>query len=177
VVSSKLRSAQTCFFLSAAWPSSFSREMSGLADPPSRNTFTAGTADAPGKTRKLPVLPSSIPSSAQSTGDSMEVTPPTSTTTGPAPPAHSSPDSDRAGANIANSNGSVETGNMNNTLSNQAIGAAAAAQQPKVVQTAFIHKLYKYVCSDSVRSHACLKPFVVLYLPSAPFDINHMSPC
>ena len=26
-----------------------------------------------------------------------------------------------------------------------AIGAAAAAQQPKVVQTAFIHKLYKYV--------------------------------
>jgi hypothetical protein len=91
----------------------------------------------------------------------MEVTPPTSTTTGPAPPAHSSPDSDRAGANIANSNGSVETGNMNNTLSNQAIGAAAAAQQPKVVQTAFIHKLYKYVCSDSVRSHACLKPFVV----------------
>jgi hypothetical protein len=27
-----------------------------------------------------------------------------------------------------------------------AVGAAAAAQQPKVVQTAFIHKLYKWVC-------------------------------
>lgn len=26
----------------------------------------------------------------------------------------------------------------------QPTGAAAAAQQPKVVQTAFIHKLYKY---------------------------------
>jgi hypothetical protein len=149
--------------------------MSSLADPPSRNTFTAGSADAPGKTRKLTVLPSSIPPSAQSTGDSMEVTPPASTTTGPAPPAHSSPDSDRAGANTANSNGLVETGNMNNTpMSNQAIGAAAAAQQPKVVQTAFIHKLYKYVCSDSVRSHGCLKPFLVLYLQSAPL---HVIPC
>jgi hypothetical protein len=33
-----------------------------------------------------------------------------------------------------------------------AVGAAAAAQQPKVVQTAFIHKLYKsvYTCT-----HAC----------------------
>ncbi|PKX93266.1 HSF-type DNA-binding domain protein [Aspergillus novofumigatus IBT 16806] len=126
--------------------------MSNLADPPSRNTFTAGSADAPGKTRKLTVLPSSIPSSAQSTGDSMEVTPPASTTTGPAPPAHSSPDSDRAGANTANSNGSVETGNMNNTpMSNQAIGAAAAAQQPKVVQTAFIHKLYNMLEDPSIQ--------------------------
>jgi hypothetical protein len=142
--------------------------MSSVADPPSRNTFTAGSADAPGKTRKLPVLPSSIPS-AQSTGDAMEVTPPASASTGPAPPAHSSPDSDRAGANITNSNGSVETGNMNNTsMPNQAIGAAAAAQQPKVVQTAFIHKLYKYVCSDSVRSDGCLKPFLVLHFTSAP---------
>lgn len=126
--------------------------MSSLADPPSQNTFTAGPADAAGKTRKLPVLPSSIPSSVQSTGDSMEVTPPASTTTGPAPPAHSSPDSDRAGANTANSNGSVETGNMNNTsMANQAIGAAAAAQQPKVVQTAFIHKLYNMLEDPSIQ--------------------------
>jgi hypothetical protein len=34
--------------------------------------------------------------------------------------------------------------------STPAIGAAAAAQQPKVVQTAFIHKLYKWV-------YACAK--------------------
>jgi hypothetical protein len=31
--------------------------------------------------------------------------------------------------------------------SGQPVGAAAAAQQPKVVQTAFIHKLYKLVHS------------------------------
>lgn len=32
------------------------------------------------------------------------------------------------------------------------VGAAAAAQQPKVVQTAFIHKLYKYVYPVSRRA-------------------------
>ena len=32
-----------------------------------------------------------------------------------------------------------------NGSSSQPTGAAAAAQQPKVVQTAFIHKLYKFV--------------------------------
>lgn len=32
-----------------------------------------------------------------------------------------------------------------NGSSAQPTGAAAAAQQPKVVQTAFIHKLYKFV--------------------------------
>lgn len=68
----------------------------------------------------------------------MEVTPPASTASAQ-PPAHSSPDSDRA-----NTNGSSEPAIPNNNGPNQAVGAAAAAQQPKVVQTAFIHKLYKY---------------------------------
>jgi hypothetical protein len=35
--------------------------------------------------------------------------------------------------------------NGHNGSSEQLVGAAAAAQQPKVVQTAFIHKLYKSV--------------------------------
>lgn len=77
----------------------------------------------------------------------MELTPHAAAATGAGPPIHSSPDSDRAGANtVVASNGSAEAANMNNHATpNQAIGAAAAAQQPKVVQTAFIHKLYKYV--------------------------------
>ncbi|THC95760.1 hypothetical protein EYZ11_004757 [Aspergillus tanneri] len=128
--------------------------MSSLADPPSRNTGISGVTDAPGKTRKLPVLSSSVPSSsAPSTSDPMDVSPPTSAAaTGAAAPIHSSPDSDRAGANnTAASNGSAETGNLNNHATpNQAIGAAAAAQQPKVVQTAFIHKLYKYYSTSDI---------------------------
>lgn len=77
----------------------------------------------------------------------MEVTPPPSTaTTGAVRPVHSTPDNDRTGANsMTGSNGSPEAGNSNNHATpSQTIGAAAAAQQPKVVQTAFIHKLYKY---------------------------------
>jgi hypothetical protein len=77
----------------------------------------------------------------------MEVTPPSpAAITGGTHPVHGTPDSDRAGANTTTtSNGSPGTGNPSNHATHtQAIGAAAAAQQPKVVQTAFIHKLYKY---------------------------------
>jgi hypothetical protein len=70
----------------------------------------------------------------------MDITPPSSVAAGGIP-IHSSPDSDRTGA--INSNG-AEVGITSNPQ-NSAVGAAAAAQQPKVVQTAFIHKLYKYV--------------------------------
>lgn len=98
--------------------------MSGLADPPSRNTF--GPANAPGKTRNIPVLSSS----AHHSPVAMEITPPSSAAAGV--PVHGL-DGDRG------ANGSE--GNTSNP--NPAVGAAAAAQQPKVVQTAFIHKLYK----------------------------------
>jgi hypothetical protein len=106
--------------------------MSGLADPPSsRHTFT-GAPDVRGKTRNLPVLPSSAHHSG-----AMEITPPSSGPTGIGA-VHSSPDGDRG----INTNG-PEPGITSNPP-NPAVGAAAAAQQPKVVQTAFIHKLYKY---------------------------------
>ncbi|KAB8070046.1 HSF-type DNA-binding-domain-containing protein [Aspergillus leporis] len=128
--------------------------MTGLADPPSRITVVSGATDAPGKTRKLPVLSSSVPSSGLLTGDPMEVTPSASTaTTGAGPSAHNSSDNDRTVANLMNtSNGSAETGNMNNhAVPVQAIGAAAAAQQPKVVQTAFIHKLYNMLEDPNIQ--------------------------
>jgi hypothetical protein len=70
----------------------------------------------------------------------MDITPPSSVAAGGIA-IHSSPDSDRTGA--INTNG-AEVGTTSNPQ-NSAVGAAAAAQQPKVVQTAFIHKLYKYV--------------------------------
>lgn len=60
------------------------------------------------------------------------------------PPVHSSPDLDHGALNASNGHGEVHSNNM---ISVPGLGAsaAAAAQQPKVVQTAFIHKLYKYV--------------------------------
>ncbi|KAL3487758.1 HSF-type DNA-binding-domain-containing protein [Aspergillus germanicus] len=129
--------------------------MSSLAELPSRNIVTSGAADAPGRIRKLPVLSSSVPSSSgPSTSDSMEVTPPSSAAiTGGTRPVHGTPDSDRAGANTTTtSNGSPDTGNPSSHATHtQAIGAAAAAQQPKVVQTAFIHKLYNMLEDQSIQ--------------------------
>ncbi|OQD68571.1 hypothetical protein PENDEC_c034G05006 [Penicillium decumbens] len=114
--------------------------MSGLADPPSsRHTFT-GAPDVRGKTRNLPVLPSSAHHSA----GAMEITPPSSRSTG-IMPIHGSPDGDRG----INTNG-PEAGNTSNPP-NPAVGAAAAAQQPKVVQTAFIHKLYNMLEDGSIQ--------------------------
>ncbi|KAJ5366792.1 Heat shock factor (HSF)-type DNA-binding [Penicillium brevicompactum] len=84
-----------------------------------------GVPDAPGRTRNIPVLSSSAHSR-------MDVTP---------PPAQ---DGDRmSGINGADSN------SLN--VPNPAIGAAAAAQQPKVVQTAFIHKLYNMLEDPSIQ--------------------------
>ena len=54
------------------------------------------------------------------------------------------PVGDRSMANQdQHANGDAD-GKMANGIANPVpVGAAAAAQQPKVVQTAFIHKLYK----------------------------------
>ena len=113
--------------------------MSGLADPPSSRNIFAGPAHAPGKTRNLPVLSSS----GQHSNAAMEITPPSSVTASGAP-VNSSPEGDR-GANHTNG---ADIGNQGSAPS-PAVGAAAAAQQPKVVQTAFIHKLYKYAVGIS----------------------------
>ncbi|KAL1865987.1 Flocculation suppression protein [Paecilomyces lecythidis] len=76
----------------------------------------------------------------------MDVTTPTSG----AAAARSSPENGEQGG-TNNTNGSSETGNANSAAPNQTIGAAAAAQQPKVVQTAFIHKLYNMLEDQSIQ--------------------------
>ena len=68
----------------------------------------------------------------------MDITPTQTTPMGP--PLHSSPEGE-AGAGMVNG-GSQDTqqGAAGHVLS---AAAATSSQQPKVVQTAFIHKLYK----------------------------------
>jgi hypothetical protein len=95
----------------------------------------------PGQTaRTVPILqPPVLQTSAPSPTDPMEVTPPATAMMGP--PARTSEESDANGTNehmgIGDQNASSLAG------PNAAAAAAAGAQQPKVVQTAFIHKLYK----------------------------------
>lgn len=80
---------------------------------------------APPSTRSLPVLSSSAMESSTGAPDSAPSNAPSQANASQKPPSNPNPN--------PNPNGE------------QAIGAAAAAQQPKVVQTAFIHKLYKYL--------------------------------
>jgi hypothetical protein len=78
----------------------------------------------------------------------MDITPSTVPSMGP--PVLSSPVGDRNGTSQT-TNGDSDVPSATNGASTPAVGAAAAAQQPKVVQTAFIHKLYKWVCTAFVR--------------------------
>jgi hypothetical protein len=96
--------------------------MNRVADLPSRGPFSV-TGD---RQRNIPVLNSSVPAADANRGDPMDVT-------------TAAPDGD---SSMHNANGDNQS-HLNASGGGQTIGAAAAAQQPKVVQTAFIHKLYK----------------------------------
>lgn len=100
-----------------------------------------------GPLRSIPILPSAA---AQSSNlhEAMDVSQPQPHGTPMGPPSFSSPNVDRTTerSQIENSHGA-------NGSSGQSIGSAAAAQQPKVVQTAFIHKLYKSVLQRANCDH------------------------
>ncbi len=93
-----------------------------------------------GHHKTIPILPSSNASSLSPGADAMEVTPQPTLSMGP--PLMGSPIVDRTGPQSIHVS-VAESDNTMNGGSGAAVGAAAAAQQPKVVQTAFIHKLYK----------------------------------
>jgi len=86
-------------------------------------------------TSQTPIIKTSAPSDS---GDPMDITTPTKDSS-------KSPDGEGGGSAERHTNG-----NSNDQLSASAsmpapAVAAAAVHQPKIVQTAFIHKLYKYV--------------------------------
>ncbi|KAF2198930.1 hypothetical protein GQ43DRAFT_137583 [Delitschia confertaspora ATCC 74209] len=100
-----------------------------------------------GMHKSIPILPSSTGSATLiPPRDPMDITPSPAPSMGP--PALNSPVGDRNGTNQT-SNGDSD-GNSNGTAG-QVVGAAAAAQQPKVVQTAFIHKLYNMLEDQSIQ--------------------------
>jgi hypothetical protein len=112
--------------------------------------FTNDSASGQTPVRTVPILqPPVIQTSAPSPGDPMDITPPATALM--APPSRTSPDGetrgthDHIGMGDQPSSGSLAGPNA-------AAAAAAGAQQPKVVQTAFIHKLYKY---ESCPVHNC----------------------
>lgn len=89
---------------------------------------------SPKAKKNIPILPSTLVGSG---GDPMEVSQPQVSPMGP--PTSSPTAGERAGEQQQAHSETPST----NGGSQPAVGAAAAAQQPKIVQTAFIHKLYK----------------------------------
>ena len=121
----------------------------------------ATTATMMSNERTVPIIHRMGHSATPAPGDPMEVTsstvpspqPPIVPTMGP-PPSRTSPDASANGTNISNEQGG-EMGGQNQNGSMLAPSSAGGAQggsgqQPKVQQTAFIHKLYKY---DIIRSY------------------------
>ncbi|KAL5432349.1 hypothetical protein PMIN05_008921 [Paraphaeosphaeria minitans] len=94
--------------------------------------------------KSMPILPSSTASSHLTPPrDPMDLTPSTLPIMGP-PMLNGPAATDRNGAQQEHhTNGDTEGKTPIANGNTAPVGAAAAAQQPKVVQTAFIHKLYK----------------------------------
>ncbi len=93
-----------------------------------------------GDHRNIPILPSSTKPGERVLGDPMDLTPPVSATMGP--PMHSSPEMDLTGS-VNGVYGEAAHGQNGQVANGLSAAAATSSQQPKVVQTAFIHKLYK----------------------------------
>ena len=78
-------------------------------------------------------------------GEPMDLTPPASTSMGP---PNSSPEMDQTGGPVNGMYGDGLHAHGGPGVNGLSAAAATSSQQPKVVQTAFIHKLYKYACSN-----------------------------
>ncbi len=95
--------------------------------------------------RTVPILTPTIKTSAPSPSEPMEITTPTNSSA-PAS-ATKSPDSETNGILHDRSHPNAGQSDMSpgdNIIMPAPVAAAAAVHQPKIVQTAFIHKLYKY---------------------------------
>ncbi|OAL64056.1 hypothetical protein A7C99_4710 [Trichophyton rubrum] len=147
--------------------------MNRMLDPPLRNPFHAPpVSDLTAKSRTIPLLsPSGPAGDSVSPSDPMDMSPSASTSTSMAPPLQNGAEADAANSNAnpnVNSNSNANNANVNTNAnhtngaamdsaqsqsasSNPPIGAAAAGQQPKVVQTAFIHKLYSMLQDPSIQ--------------------------
>ncbi|KAK1772404.1 transcription factor SFL1 [Phialemonium atrogriseum] len=99
--------------------------------------------------RTVPILTPTIQMSAPSPGDPMEITTPTNSSAPPS--ATKSPGSDANGMSEHSGTTSQNEQSPADTIIMPAPAAAApAVHQPKIVQTAFIHKLYNMLEDKSI---------------------------
>ncbi|KAI4908588.1 uncharacterized protein J4E92_010781 [Alternaria infectoria] len=112
-----------------------------------RRSPFSGDPHHPNLHKSIPILPSSSPRLAASR-DPMDITPSSSTM---GPPNERTQSVSFQLPSQREGNGDSENTSPPNGNTAPAVGAAAAAQQPKVVQTAFIHKLYNMLEDQSIQ--------------------------
>ncbi|KAL8705249.1 MAG: hypothetical protein Q9201_001628 [Fulgogasparrea decipioides] len=79
----------------------------------------------------------------------MDLTPPASAAMGP---PNSSPEMDHTGGHVNGTYGETPQGHGAPAVNGLSAAAATSSQQPKVVQTAFIHKLYNMLEDSSIQN-------------------------
>ena len=121
--------------------------MDSVDEPPGRSEGFVGTSKSflPSFARDIPIL--SSPAADKSTiGDPMDVTHSPRQSMGPptmGPHREKAVEQPLSSPQDPLPHAPPAAAHLSNGVVNPPVGAAAAAQQPKVVQTAFIHKLYK----------------------------------
>jgi hypothetical protein len=131
-----------CFRIADANSSSLfstAEPMATATESLQRNHLAVGPEESMGA-RTVPIVTPTIHMSAPSPGEPMELT--TSTSSSAPASATKSPESDANGVNDRPRPRS-QNDHADNIIMPAPVAAAAAVHQPKIVQTAFIHKLYK----------------------------------
>ncbi|THW95680.1 hypothetical protein D6C90_00539 [Aureobasidium pullulans] len=118
-------------------------------EQPSRHIHFSSDYSTQSSTRPIPVLTTSAPDSDASP-DPMD----TGSDNAARDSQNASPRGDKRDMQPGNS--AEQDGHpsqRNGVLGQHAVGAAAAAQQPKAISAAFIHKLYRYMLEDQSIQH------------------------
>lgn len=131
---------------------SLTGQMAAATESAPRNHLVDEPEDSMG-VRTVPIIAPTIQMSAPSPGEPMEITTPTNSSA--APSVTKSPESEAKAAVNGGANErpqpatQSEPTSAENIIMPAPVAAAPAVHQPKIVQTAFIHKLYKCAASQT----------------------------
>lgn len=110
-------------------------------DRAQQHSYINGPSLAQNPVRTVPIIQQPTLQTTAPSGDAMDVTPPGTAMMGP--PSRTSPDNEMNGIQDNMMGGDQPSSGSLATPSAAAAAAAGGGIQPKVVQTAFIHKLYR----------------------------------
>ncbi|ESZ96222.1 hypothetical protein SBOR_3380 [Sclerotinia borealis F-4128] len=112
------------------------------------HSYSNGPSLAQNTARTVPIIQQPTLQTSTTSGDAMDITPPGTAMMGP--PSRTSPDNEGNGIhNHMNGGDQPSSGSL--ATPSAAAAAAAGGSGPKVVQTAFIHKLYNMLEDNTIK--------------------------